>query len=297
MRIRTFGYFIREAFKSLHRNSWMSLASAGTVAVSLIIVGMSLITIINTNYLAARLESNIEIISYLKDSVSIEQGTKLKKEIEGIPGVAKVRFVNRDEALMEFRKELGDQQNMLEALGGSNPLPNLYKISTISPQDVQKVANKLEALAEMEKVDYGKGMAEKLFTITKWVRMVGLVVISLLGLAAVFLIATTTRLTVFARRKEIEIMRMLGSSNWFIRWPFLLEGMVIGFFGAVIAVIVVDAAYLAFTDYIIRDLKFNIFGLATDKRLMINMGMVMLGTGTLLGAFGSVASMRKFLKV
>ncbi|HWI55159.1 MAG TPA: permease-like cell division protein FtsX [Desulfobacteria bacterium] len=297
MRIRTFSYFIREAFKSLHRNSWLSLASAGTAAVSLIIVGMSLITILNTNYLAARLESNIEIISYLKDSVTVEQGVELKEEIEGIPGVAKVRFVTRDEAMLEFRKELGDQQNMVDALGGSNPLPNLYKITTISPQDVQTVANKLQGLAEMEKVDYGKGVIEKLFSITRWVRMVGLVVISLLGLAAIFLIATTTRLAVFARRKEIEIMRMLGASKWFIRWPFLLEGMVIGFSGAVIAVIVVDSAYLAFTDYIIRDLNFNIFGLQTDYRMLIDMGAAMLGAGTLLGALGSVISMRKFLKV
>lgn len=297
MKIRTIGYFIREAFKSLYRNNWMGLASVGTVSVSLIIVGVSLITILNTNYLAARLESNVEIISYLKDGVEADQAIQLKEKIQGLSGVAKVRFVTKDEALLEFRKELGDQQNMIDALGGSNPLPNLFKVTTISPQDVDKVANKLQSFTEMEKVDYGKGVVEKLFTITKWVRMVGLVVISLLGLAAIFLIATTIRLTVFARRKEIEIMRMLGASNWFIRWPFLLEGMILGFSGAVIAVVVVYASYMSFTNYIIRDLNFNIFGLHTDPRLMMIMGGAMLGSGMFLGALGSGISMRKFLKV
>lgn len=297
MRIRTFGYFTGEAFKSLRRNSWMGFASIGTVSVSLIIVGISLIIIINSNYLAARLESNVEIIAYLKSSVSVDQAIDLNQKIKKIPGVAKVRFVSKEEALTQFRKELGDQQNMIDALGGSNPLPDLYKISTISPQDVEKVANKLQAIGEMDKVDYGKGVVEKLFAITKWVRLVGIVVMSLLSLAALFLIATTIRLTVFARRKEIMIMKILGATNWFIRWPFLMEGMVLGFTGAVIAVIIVDASYLAFTKYIIRDLDFNIFGLQSDSRLMVIMGGGMLIAGTLLGAFGSGISMRKFLRV
>lgn len=297
MKIRTFGYFIREAFKSMHRNAWLGLASVGTVSVSLIIVGLSVVTILNTNYLAARLESNVEIISYLKDTVTPGETLELTEKIKTIPGVAKVSFVSKDQALIEFRKELGDQQDMVDALGESNPLPNLYKITTISPQDVQTVANKLQAYNEMEKVDYGKGVVEKLFSITKWVRMVGLIVISLLSLAAVFLIATTIRLTVFARRREIEIMRMLGASNWFIRWPFLLEGMALGFCGAVIAVLVVNVSYAAFTDYVIRDLNFNIFGLQTDPRLMLIIGGAMLGAGTLLGALGSGISMRKFLNV
>lgn len=297
MKIRTIGYFIREAFKSLYRNNWMGLASVGTVSVSLIIVGISLITILNTNYLAARLESNVEIISYLKDGVEADRTIELKERIQGLPGVAKVRFVTKDEAMLEFRKELGDQQNMIDALGGSNPLPNLFKVTTISPQDVDKVANQLQSFTEMEKVDYGKGVVEKLFTITKWVRMVGVVVMSLLGFAAIFLIATTIRLTVFARRKEIEIMRMLGASNWFIRWPFLLEGMFLGFTGAVIAVVVVYVSYISLTDYIIRDLNFNIFGLQTDPRLMLILGGAMLGVGMFVGALGSGISMRKFLKV
>lgn len=297
MRIRTFGYYFREAFKSLHRNNWMVLASVGTVAVSLLIVGISLITVMNTNYLAARLESNVEIIAFLKTSVSDDDAVALKDRIQAVPGVAKAQFVTKDQAMMDFRKQLGDQQNMVDALGGSNPLPHLYKITTVSPQDVEKVANKLQALPETEKVDYGKGVVEKLFAITKWVRMIGLSFIVLLGLAAVFLIATTIRLTVFARRREIQIMKILGATNWFIRWPFLMEGMVIGFIGALIAVLVVDSSYLAVTNYITRELNFNMFGLQKDTRFLVILGASMLGVGTLIGTIGSGISIRKFLKV
>lgn len=297
MRIRTFGYYFREAFKSLHRNNWMVLASIGTVAVSLLIVGISLITVLNANYLAARLESNVEIIAFIKTSVSDEDALAVRDQIQGIPGVAKVQFVTKDQAMMDFRKQLGDQQNMIDALGGTNPLPNLYKITTVSPQDVEQVANKLQALPHTEKVDYGKGVVDKLFAITKWVRLIGVSFIALLGLAAIFLIATTIRLTVFARRREIQIMKILGATNWFIRWPFLLEGMVIGFIGALIAVLIVDSSYLAITDYITRELKFNMFGLQKDTNFLVNLGLAMLGVGTFIGTVGSGISIRKFLKV
>ncbi len=297
MRIRTISYFIREALKSLYRNSWMGLASMGTVAVSLIIVGLSLITVMNANYLAARLESNVEIIAFIKSDVSEDDARALKNEIQSIPGVSSVEFRSKDQALVEFRKELGEQQNMINALGGENPLPHLYKVTTISPGDVEGVAKKLELFPQMEKVDYGKGVVEKLFSITRWVRLVGLTVIVLLGLAAVFLIATTIRLTVFARRKEIQIMKILGATNWFIRWPFLVEGMVLGFTGALIAVLIVDFSYLAVIDYVQKDLNLNILGLQKDTRFLLLLGGVMLGVGTFIGALGSGISMRKFLKV
>jgi len=297
MRIRTVGYLIREALKSLRRNSWMVLASVGTVAVSLIIVGMALITVVNTNYLATRLESNVEIIAFLQGSAGDDEARALGAQIREIPGVAQVRFVNKDEALKEFRRELGDQENMIDALGGGNPLPHVYKVTTISPQDVDKVANRMQSFRLIDKVDYGKGVVDKLFAVTKWVRLVGLSVIVLLGLAAVFLIATTIRLTVFARRKEIKIMKVLGATDWFVRSPFLMEGMILGFIGALIAVLIVNVSYTTFTDYLHRDLNINMFGLHTDPQFMVMMGLALLGAGTFIGMVGSGISVRKFLKV
>jgi len=297
MRIRTFGYFVREACKSLYRNNWMGLASIGTVAVSLIIFGASLITVMNANYLAARLESNVEIIAYLKDNVAEAEARALKEEINDLPGIAKAEFKSKDQALREFRQELGAQQNMIDALGGKNPLPHLYVINTIAPEDVVKVAEGLQGLKQVQKVDYGKDFVEKLFAVIKWVRIVGITIIVLLGLAAVFLIATTIRLTVFNRRKEIEIMKVLGATNWFIRWPFLLEGMALGFTGALLAVIVVGISYVSFTNYIQSNFNYAVFGLQTDPQFMLALGGSMLGAGMFIGAVGSGISMRRFLRI
>lgn len=298
MRIKTFGYFVREALTSIRRNLWIGLASMSTVAVSLIIVGISLLLVVNTNYLAARLESDVEITAYLKSDFNMEDAGALENEIRTIPGVDKVSFVTKVRALQEFRNQLGEQQSMVDALGGENPLPHSYRIRTIAAEDVKRVAGVLNQMPEMEKVAYGKEVVEVLFTITKWIRAVGLTGMTLLALAAVFLIATTIRLTVFARRKEIQIMKVIGATDWFIRWPFLLEGMLLGFAGALIATGVVDFSYLALIKYI-RQQEFNLTMLALrfDREFIAALSGVLLLAGTLLGAVGSAISMRRFLKV
>ncbi|ADG83574.1 permease-like cell division protein FtsX [Thermincola potens] len=295
MRIRTFGYFLTEAFKSLRRNSWIGLASVGTMAVSLIIVGVSLLLVINTNNLASKLESNVQISAFIKDDVDLEQARALESKILSINGIANIEFISKDRALEEFRRQLGDQSRMVRALGGNNPLPHSYRITVKDPKQVKPIALKIAKIAGIEKVNYGQGVIERLFAVTKWVRAIGVAVIVLLALAAIFLIATTIRLTVFARRKEIQIMKMIGATNWFIRWPFLLEGMILGFVGALLAVIVVCFAYLTLADYLQRDLAF--MGLRTDMRFLINISASLLGVGTFLGAVGSGISMHKFLRV
>ncbi len=295
MKIKTFGYFFKEAVSSLRRNSWIGLASIGTVAVSLIIVGVSLLLVINTNSLATRLESNVEITAFVKDNLDYDKARALEDRIAAVEGVSSLKFVSKDKALEEFRKQLGDQSSMINALGGSNPLPHTYRITVKDPKQVKTVADLVQKISGIGKVNYGQGVIERLFAVTKWVRVIGLVLIVLLALAAVFLIATTIRLTVFARRKEIQIMKMIGATNWFIRWPFLMEGMALGFVGALIAVCIVGFSYSAFVSYLQADLAF--MGLRSDTRFLLILSSVLLATGTVIGAVGSGISMRKFLRV
>lgn len=297
MKIKTIGYFTREAFTSIRRNFWIGLASMSTVAVSLIIVGISLLVVVNTNYLAGQLESEVEITAYLKSDIGLAEAGALEPRIKAVSGVEKATFVNKAQALQELRQQLGDKQNMVDALGGDNPLPHLYRVRTVSAKDVNKVAEALAKLPEVEEVAYGKGVVERLLSITKWVRAVGLIGMVLLGLAAVFLIATTIRLTVFARRKEIQIMKVIGATDWFIRWPFLMEGMILGFAGALIATGVVDLSYLAFIKYIRQDLNLAMLAIRVDTEFIAVLSGTLLGVGMLLGAIGSGISIRKFLKV
>lgn len=297
MKIKTLGYFTREALTSIRRNFWIGLASMSTVAISLIIVGISLLVVMNTNYLADQLESEVEITAYLKSDIGLAQAEGLISKVQSISGVDRVTFVNKAQALQELKEQLGDKQNMVDALGGDNPLPHLYRIKTISAKDVKKVAEALVKLPEVEEVAYGQGVVERLLSITKWVRAVGLIGMGLLASAAVFLIATTIRLTVFARRKEIQIMKIIGATDWFIRWPFLLEGMILGFIGALIATGIVDFSYLTFINYIRQDLNLAMLSIRVDREFIAVLSGSLLVIGMLLGAVGSAISMRKFLKV
>ena len=293
MRLSTIKYYFREAFQSVLRNSWLSLASIGVVAVSLLILGGSLLLVLNANNIAANLESTVEISLYLKDETSPDQIEELENRIKDRPEVAEVHFVSKAQALEEMKKNLGDNQDVLAGLEEKNPLPDALRIKTISVEQVEPLARQLESFEQVDQVRYGKGVVEKLLALSQWVRSAGLVAMLLLGIAAVFLIATTIRLSVFARRKEIGIMKMLGATNWFVRFPFLLEGMFLGLTGSLLAVIAVYFGYLSLIDRIEISLPF--FQLVSDSSVLVPLVEALLGLGLGIGVAGSMISLRKFL--
>lgn len=293
MRLSTIKYYFREAFQSVLRNSWLSLASIGVVAVSLLILGASLLLVLNANNIAANLESSVEISAFLKDETSSDQIKELENRIKARPEVAEVHFVSKAQALEEMKKNLGDNQDVLAGLEEKNPLPDALRIKTISVEQVEPLARQLESFEQVDQVRYGQGVVEKLLALSKWVRSAGLVTMLLLGIAAVFLIATTIRLSVFARRKEIGIMKMLGATNWFVRFPFLLEGMFLGLTGSLLAVIAVYFGYLSLIDRIEISLPF--FQLVSDRSVLVPLVEALLGLGLGIGVAGSMISLRKFL--
>lgn len=273
----------------------MSLASILTVAVSLFICGVFWLLVMNVNYLAYSIESEVEIKAYFHMDTSSEQMEKLTQEISSYEGVREVTFVTRDDALKILRKQFGGEHNLVAALGGENPLPDSLTIKTHTAEDVIPVAERIEKISEFEKVRYGQGVVEKLFAVINWVRLLGVGMMLLLALAAVVLIAITIRLTVYARSKEITIMKYVGATDWFIRWPFLLEGMFLGLTGSLVAVGVLFWSYSALLENVSVTLGFIQLINEADTVWRINLGLLAMGTA--LGAVGSVVSLRKFLKV
>jgi cell division transport system permease protein len=269
------------------------VASVGVVAVSLLILGSSLLLVLNANSIAANLESSVEITVFLKDKTSSDQIKTLENKIKAQPEVTEVRFVSKDAALEEMKKNFGDKQDILTGLEDKNPLPDALRIKTSVVEQVEPLAHQLESFEQIDQVRYGQGVVEKLLALSKWVRTAGLVTMVLLGVAAVFLIATTIRLSVFARRKEIGIMKMLGATNWFVRFPFLLEGMFLGLTGALLAVIAVYFGYLSLIGRIEISLPF--IQLVSDHNILVPLVEALLGLGLGIGAAGSMISLRKFL--
>lgn len=295
MKLRTSEYFIAEVFRSLRRNNWMTFASIGTVTVSLFVLGVFLILVLNMNRLAGMLESQVQISVYLEDHLTDREKRQLEYDITSLQGIDTVKYVDRDEAKTRLQERLGDQKYLLDALSDDNPLPDAFEVTVTTPAVVESAASAISAMSGVEEAKYGQDVIEHLFDITRLMRIFGLVLMLLLGAATLFIIANTIRLTVFARRKEIAIMKYVGATDWFIRWPFLLEGIVLGCFGGIIAAVALRSFYAAMAAQIYSTLAF--FPLLPQYPFMNYVTLAILGSGIVVGAIGSLISLKRFLRV
>lgn len=294
MSFNTLIYYWREALYSIFRNSWLSIASVGTVAVSLLIVGIFAMIVINANVFTREIESGLQIRVFLKEGQSRESIKKIEGSIEKISGVSMVDFISRQQALEEMKKNFGDRKDILEGLQNDNPLPDAFNVRTVQAEAIPAVASTIESIEGVDQVIYGRGLVQNLVAATRWVRLAGAVVLTILGFAAIFLISTTIRMSVFSRRKEIGVMILLGATNWFVRFPYLLEGMILGFLGSVLAGLAVYAVYISLINYIQQSLPF-IHPITDQKTILTVLGGI-LAAGLFIGALGSSLSIKKYLK-
>ena len=295
MKLKTGEYFIQEVFHSLRRNNWMTFASIGTVAVSLFVLGVFLILVLNMNRLAGMLESQVQISVYLEDHLTDREKRQIGYDIESLQGIDSVTYVDRETAKERLKDRLGDQKYLLDALSDDNPLPDAFEVTVTTPSVVESAAGAIDSMQGVEEAKYGQDVVEHLFDITRLMRIFGFVLMCLLGGATLFIISNTIRLTVFARRKEIAIMKYVGATDWFIRWPFLLEGIVLGCIGGLIAAVALRSFYAAMAAKIYGTLAF--FPLMPQYPFMNYVTAAILLAGIVIGAIGSVISLKRFLRV
>lgn len=295
MKLSTSEYFIKEVYTSFKRNIWMTLASIFTVVLSLFILGFFSIAILNLNKMADTLESQVQISVYLKDDLSQEEIDETKETLSKIEGLQDIKFITREEAMENFKERLGDQQFLLDALDDTNPLPDSFSLTVTSPQQVKTIADTAAALDSVESASYSQDIINHLFNLTHLIRLIGVALIILLTGAAIFIISNTIRLTVFARRKEIAIMKYVGATDWFIRWPFLLEGICLGFIGGGLATIFLYIVYNQVTQEIYEAMAF--FPLIPQHPFIDYISLAILVAGIIIGALGSTISLKRFLKV
>ena len=295
MKPRTMKYFFKEALKSMKRNGLMTLASISTVALSLFMLGVFLCGVINLNNMASSLENQVQLSVYLKDGLTTEQIMAVGKKVKAIPNLKHLEFVNKEQAMKEFKERLGDQQQLVNALGGVNPLPNSYVLTFENPEDVKSTSKLVTTFPGVESTHYGQDIIEELFRITQIIRIGGIVLIGFLAAATLFIISNTIRLTVFARRKEIAIMKYVGATNGFIRWPFVIEGMLLGFIGAIIAVLCVGEFYHFITLEVSDSLAF--FPLVPMFPFFYQLVASLIGGGIIVGIIGSTISLKQYMKV
>ncbi|MZQ85746.1 FtsX-like permease family protein [Paenibacillus sp. 5J-6] len=305
MKISTFSRHLREGTRNVVRNGWMTFASISSIAISLFILGIFVLITLNVNDIASQIEDQVEINVYLEVNTPQDQITELQAQIQGIQGVKTIKFVSKEEGLVYLRQKLGESgKALLDGFEGeNNPLNDAFTVEVDDPRNVAVVADQISAIntgkdpKPIYKVNYGKGTVEALFKVTQIVRWVGFGIVILLSFTAVFLIANTIKITILARRKEISIMKMVGATNSFIRWPFFIEGALLGFVGSLIPALIILGGYWKLLNLSSLNLNLLMIELTPFEQIAPTMIALLLGIGIVIGVWGSLISVRKFLCV
>ncbi len=296
MRISTIKFFISESLKSLNRNKTISTASVATVAATLFILGVSILAMVNVNQGILQVQSKVEVDIYLKDNITSSQKKDLENKIKSNGNIQSLTYVTKSQAVDKFRNQLGEQnKSLVDGLEKDNPLPNSYIIKVTNPEYVSKLVSSIQDMPGIESIQDGKGIVDKIVKITRTVRWIGIVILVIMVGVSLFLIGNTIRLTVYSRRREIGIMKYIGATDWFIRWPFIIEGIIIGIIGAGVADIILYYLYRML--YFKTSSSLILMQLISPQYVYSNILGIFLLVGVIIGALGSLLSIRKFLAV
>lgn len=276
----------------------MSVAAIGSVFAALLVIGIFLTVVLNIDFLATELESQVEVKVYINDGISTDIIDAINKDIKKINGVKNSVFLSKERALEEFNEQLGENSNLLDGLENDNPLADSFIVTLEDPRMASNVTTAISAMSNIENVVYGKEELEKLLNITYLLRMGSLAIVLILVLISIFIISNTIKLTVFARRKEIGIMKYVGATDGFVKGPFFTEGILMGLLGSLISIAVISAGYYSGIRYI-RQQSFGFISinLLPMSNIFYNLSFSLVLIGIVIGSLGSMISIRKFLKV
>jgi cell division transport system permease protein len=294
------GFFFREALRSLRRNAVPSFAAVATVLVTMLVLGVFIPIVQATTGAADEVRSRVMLDVYIKRSAKPADIKRVRAELLATPNVKTVDFIPREEA---YRRERSRNPEAY-ALLGTNPLPDAYRIIPDDPGDIPAISQALTRQtpsgrtvpidAAIDEVKQRKEDTKKILTVTGMIKVTMGVLAGLLALASVLLIANTIRLSLFARRREVEVMKLVGATDWFIRWPFMLEGVIVGALGAGLAVLVLAVGKIAFIDPLRADLALISAPHTISFGVLVAVLMV---ASVIVSALGTGVSLRRFLRV
>lgn len=300
MKPNSFLYFISDAFKSLRRNATISIASAATVLTTLVVFGAFLLTALNVSVGVQDVQSKVEIKVFLKDNATQAEQLAIEAKIKSIPGVKSVTYETKAQALTNFKAQFASDPDILAGYNESNnPLPNSYTVQLDQPEVADTVQKDLtpngQLMAGIDQIGNDQEMIKTITSFANTVKWVGLVLFIVLIGVSLFLIINTIKITVYSRRREIGIMKFVGATDWFIRWPFVIEGIVIGLVGSVLAVAIIYAGYSALFKSALKGMYTMQF--IHPSYILTMMSWQFIIAGILIGAIGSIIALRKFLDV
>ena len=289
------GYYCSEGIHSIFTHGFMSFAAVCMIVACLLIMGSFSLVAVNLDNMLGDLEAENEFLAYIDETYTEDQAKAIQSQIEAIPNVAEVTFVSRDEALEDFKA--GRQDNpLLNDLDGE-VLRDRYRIHVDDIELLEQTVKQVEQVEGVADTNAAYEIAQGFVTVRNIAAGVAIVLVSILAVVSLFIIANTTKLAFFYRREEIAIMKMCGATNAFIRWPFIVQGMILGLAGAIVAFFLQWGVYELVGKAVIQSNGMSLVTVLPFTSLIINILPVFCGAGLLIGVVGSVLAIRKFLQV
>jgi cell division transport system permease protein len=294
-----FGFFLHEATRSMRRSAAPSFAALATVLVTMLVLGVFIPIVQATTGAANSVRGRVEVDVYMNTNATAADDARVRNELLAVPHVKSVQFVSKQTSYNQQRA----QDPAAYTLLGSNPLPDTFHVIPANPSDVLGIRSALTPPASsgtrmldasIAKVSNKQTDTQKILEVTNLVTITAAVLTALLVLASILLIANTIRLSLYARRREVEVMKLVGATDWFIRWPFVIEGMIVGSVGALLAIVVLGATKIALLDPLAS--KWTLIAAPRTIGFTVLVA-VLLASGAFVSAIGSGLSLRRFLRV
>lgn len=297
MKTNTIKHFFVDAMKSLKRNKTISIASALTVSATLFIFGIFVLIAVTVNNQVKMIEDMVEVEVFLTDDISISDQRNIESTLKDLNGVEDVIYKSKLEALEDFKDQMKGNEVILSGYGSdNNPLPSSFVVKISSPEVAESINDAVKSMPGYEPGEGHTDIIDKIIKVSSTIKVVGVVVFIIFIGVSLFLISNTIKLTVFSRRREISIMKFVGATDWFIRWPFIIEGIIIGVIGALIANGLLSIGYnILYTN--VTQSMIGATPLAAPSYVYTIILLEFLVAGIIVGALGSFVSLRKFLEV
>ena len=295
---RMLGRSVRDAIKSVVRNFSLSLASISCITITLIIVAIAIIASYNVQNFTKQIEKDMTIVVFLDNEATEEDVKEIEKELKSIKNIEKYSFQSKQEIKEQMQEESEVFNTVLNNwTDEESPLKDTFQVKVKEIEHIKSTANKIERVDKVSVVRYGEGMVDKMVSAFSSVEKVTYGIVIALILVTVFLIINTIKLTISARRREIGIMRLVGASNFTIKTPFIIEGMILGLLGSIVPIIITTYGYLAFYKHFDGHLYSKLIELIKPEPFIYNISLMVLGIGIVVGMVGSASAVKKYLKI
>ena len=289
---------IRDSFKSVFRNFSLSLASISCITITLIVVAIAIVLSFNVTKFTNLVEKDVTVVAFLDLDTTDQEVEQINSELKKLPNVESVKYQSRETIANDMMKSSEDFKNIMsEWSEGESPIQSAFQVKVKDIKTIGKTANKIKTIDKVDIVKYGEGMIEQLVSIFDIVRKASIVAVVALILVTAFLIVNTIKITIFSRKREIEIMRLVGASNTNIKIPFIIEGLVLGVLGSIIPIITTCYGYTYIYNKLGGKVFTNVIQLIKPTPFIYQISLLLVVIGMIVGMFGSLRAVRKYLKI